>query len=126
MIYKHGAWNEVDKIVSAKELKQLALRVFDYIKSVNYYVNSQNLKSELNQQQKKYEQLKKDSAVELSDRQKEVLALLERGYSNARIADLLGISVATVKTHLVSLFRALNANNRTECVRVAREMRLID
>ena len=47
MIYKHGAWNEVDKIVSAKELKQLALIVFDYIKSVNYYVNSQNLKSEL-------------------------------------------------------------------------------
>lgn len=62
----------------------------------------------------------------ISARQREVLALLERGYSNARIASILDISVATVKTHLVALFRILNSNNRTECIRIARERRLLD
>ena len=62
----------------------------------------------------------------ISARQREVLALLERGYSNARIASILDISVATVKTHLVALFRILNSNNRTECIRIARERHLLD
>lgn len=62
----------------------------------------------------------------VSPRQQEVLALLERGYSNARIASILNISVATVKTHLIALFRALNVNNRTECVRTARAHKLLD
>lgn len=62
----------------------------------------------------------------VSPRQQEVLALLERGYSNARIANILNISVATVKTHLIALFRALDVSNRTECVRTARAQKLLD
>lgn len=62
----------------------------------------------------------------VSPRQQEVLALLERGYSNARIASILNISVATVKTHLIALFRALDVSNRTECVRAARAHKLLD
>ena len=67
-----------------------------------------------------------DQQHTISARQREVLTLLERGYSNARIASILDISVSTVKSHLVSLFRILNSNNRTECIRVARERRLLD
>ena len=62
----------------------------------------------------------------ISPRQHEVLALLERGYSNARIASILNISVATVKTHLIALFRALGVSTRTECVRTARTHKLLD
>lgn len=62
----------------------------------------------------------------VSPRQREVLSLLERGYSNARIASILNISVATVKTHLIALFRALDVSTRTECVRIARAQKLLD
>lgn len=65
------------------------------------------------------------SVENISDRQIEVLRLLELGHSNQRIAEILNISVATVKTHLVALFRALDVNTRTECVRAARERALL-
>ena len=67
-----------------------------------------------------------DDSQAFSARQLEVLSLLERGYSNARIARILDISVATVKSHLVALFKKLNVNNRTECVRAARENDLLN
>ncbi len=70
-----------------------------------------NLKSDLNQQQKKYEQLKKDSAVELSDRQKEVLANLgicgaKKSYTE--IAEAMNISVDGFQTHIYQIKKVLN------------------
>lgn len=77
-----------------------------------------NLKKDVNEENA--------SLFSVSPRQQEVLTLLERGYSNARIASILNISVATVKTHLIALFRALGVSNRTECIRTARARKLLD
>jgi DNA-binding NarL/FixJ family response regulator len=52
----------------------------------------------------------------LTTRQAEVLALLARGLPNKRIASELGLSEATVKVHLLAIFRAMGARNRTEAV----------
>lgn len=62
---------------------------------------------------------------ELSGRQQEVLALLATGCSNQAIAEALGISLATVKTHVNMLFNLLAADNRTACVHQARRLGLI-
>lgn len=56
----------------------------------------------------------------LTPRQREVLSLLARGYSNREIAVELGISVATAKTHVERVLRALDVTNRTEAVWRAR------
>lgn len=61
----------------------------------------------------------------LSQRQREVLELLATGCSNQDIAERLGISAATVKSHVNTLFNLLNADNRTACVHCAREMGLL-
>jgi DNA-binding NarL/FixJ family response regulator len=45
-----------------------------------------------------------------------VLALLARGLPNKLIARALGVSEATVKVHLLAIFRALEVRNRTEAV----------
>ena len=50
----------------------------------------------------------------LTDREEEVLLHVAQGWTNAEIADALHISLSTVKTHLASLMRKLNARNRVE------------
>lgn len=55
-------------------------------------------------------------AAGLTPRQLEVLRLLARGQPNKVIARELGLSEATVKVHLLAIFRVLQARNRTEAV----------
>lgn len=50
----------------------------------------------------------------LSERQRQVLALVGRGLSNKAIAHALGISEATVKQHLTAIMRRLGVTGRTE------------
>lgn len=57
----------------------------------------------------------------LSRRHLDVLDQLERGRSNKDIARLLGLSPATVKTHLAHIYAVLGASNRTEAAMRARE-----
>jgi DNA-binding NarL/FixJ family response regulator len=55
-------------------------------------------------------------AEPLSDRELEVLDLVAEGLSNKLIAQALGISEHTVKTHVASIFAKLGASSRTEAV----------
>jgi DNA-binding NarL/FixJ family response regulator len=50
----------------------------------------------------------------LTGREEEVLIPVARGRTNSEIADDLHISLSTVKTHLASLMRKLDARNRVE------------
>lgn len=62
---------------------------------------------------------------QLSAREVELLTLLETGASNREIASTLFISLATVKTHLIHIYRKLGVDNRTAAVREARVRRLL-
>ena len=62
---------------------------------------------------------------ELSSRQHEILFLITRGLSNDDIASHLGISKASVKTHILALFQKLGAANRTEAVAIALRKHLL-
>ena len=57
----------------------------------------------------------------LSEREREVLALLGCGLSNQAIADELYLSVDTVKTHVRKVFAKLGVNNRTQAALLANE-----
>ena len=50
----------------------------------------------------------------LTSREEAVLIPVAQGWTNHEIADELHISLSTVKTHLASLMRKLNARNRVE------------
>lgn len=54
----------------------------------------------------------------LTDRQREVLALLATGLSNADIALRLHLGVGTVKTHVRDILARLGAKNRVEAARL--------
>lgn len=50
----------------------------------------------------------------LSNREKEVLALIAQGKRNADIAQILEISTSTVQNHIRNLLRKLKVCNRSE------------
>jgi DNA-binding NarL/FixJ family response regulator len=52
----------------------------------------------------------------LTDRQREVLACLLKGHSNARVADELGITEATVKQHVHAVYAAFGVAGRVELI----------
>ncbi|KPQ27331.1 MAG: Response regulator containing a CheY-like receiver domain and an HTH DNA-binding domain [Marinobacter excellens HL-55] len=60
----------------------------------------------------------------LSPREKEVMSLLPRGMSNARIAATLGISPGTVKTHVERILKKLQLEDRTHAAALAVELKL--
>ncbi|WP_137844978.1 response regulator transcription factor [Microbacterium sp. 2FI] len=63
--------------------------------------------------------------VRLTERERDVLRLLDTGASNKQIATALFVSEATVKTHLVHLFDKLAVDSRSRAVALARETGLL-
>jgi len=61
----------------------------------------------------------------LTPRETEILNYIAQGYLNKQIAAELGISEQTIKNHVTSILRKLNANARTEAVVVAIKQGLI-
>ena len=61
----------------------------------------------------------------LTVRETEILNYIAQGYLNKQIAIKLGISEQTIKNHVTSILRKLNANVRTEAVVVAIKQGLI-
>jgi len=62
----------------------------------------------------------------ISKREYEVLCEVALGLSNLEIAAKLFVSESTVKTHISSLLVKLNARRRTEAVKNAKELNIID
>lgn len=52
--------------------------------------------------------------MKITKRQEQVLTYIQKGASNQKIADELGITLATVKVHVGVLLRKYNAKNRTQ------------
>ena len=59
--------------------------------------------------------------VRLTERELDVLRLLDTGSSNREIAKTLFVTEATVKTHLVHIFEKLGADSRARAIAIARD-----
>ncbi|MFO0753592.1 MAG: response regulator transcription factor [Thermodesulfovibrionales bacterium] len=62
----------------------------------------------------------RDAKNLLTEREKEALTLIGRGRSYKEIADLLNISIETVKVHVKNVYGKLQARNKTDALRIAR------
>ena len=61
----------------------------------------------------------------ISKREAEILLLMHEGLSNQQIADKLFISENTIKKHISNIFQKLQVERRTEAVKKALELSII-
>jgi DNA-binding NarL/FixJ family response regulator len=66
------------------------------------------------------------AGLRLTRREVEILRLIARGRTNRQVAAELGISENTVKNHLRSVLAKLSLNRRSQAVRYARQLGLIE
>lgn len=63
---------------------------------------------------------------DLTEKEREILVLLTKGFSNNEISRQLSISIATVKFHLTNIYTKLGAKNRVEAVTIALDHHLVN
>ena len=64
--------------------------------------------------------------IDLTEREREVLALMVQGLTNSQIADQLVVSISTAKFHVSSIISKLGVNSRTEAVALALKQKLVE
>lgn len=68
---------------------------------------------------------KSDDLAALTPRETEILNAISRGFTYAETAQLMGISTATVHTHLKRVYRKLAVSSKTEAIFEANRMGLL-
>lgn len=61
----------------------------------------------------------------LSEREKEVLEMVSRGFMQSEIADIMGVSTNTISTYVKRMYKKLAVNSRIGAINKARELGLI-
>ena len=61
----------------------------------------------------------------LTERELEILQLIERGLSDREIAESLNIAVSTAKKHASTIYGKLGVKRRTQAVAVGRDLGLL-
>lgn len=67
-----------------------------------------------------------DFDLTLTDRQREILQMFADGYHTEKVADALGLSTETIRTHTKRILAKLNANTRTHAVAIAVRAQILD
>jgi ATP/maltotriose-dependent transcriptional regulator MalT len=77
--------------------------------------------------QQKSSEINRDQLLRagISKREGEILLLIHEGLSNQQIADKLFLSEATVKKHISNIFQKLQVDRRTEAIKRALELSII-
>lgn len=118
----------LSKEVTADQLVEIVRRVAKGEHPINESLTARPKVAEHVLQQ--FQELSSRSEAEafispLTPREIEILQYIAQGYLNKQIAAELGISEQTIKNHVTSILRKLNANARTEAVVVAIKQGLI-
>lgn len=127
-VLKAQAGAYLSKEITADQLVDIVRRVSRGEHPINESVTTRPKVAEQVLQQFKVLSARSEAEALISPttpRETEILNYIAQGYLNKQIAAELGISEQTIKNHVTSILRKLNANARTEAVVVAIKQGLI-
>jgi DNA-binding CsgD family transcriptional regulator len=64
--------------------------------------------------------------LNLTNREYEVLQLVTKGNSNSDIANMLFLSLSTVKTHISNLYVKMNVKRRAQAIEKAKRLKIVE
>ena len=84
---------------------------------LQYFIKTYNADSLADRSQKDINELNSYlNQAGISAREKEIVTLIMKGYSNQKISNILFISLSTVKSHVRNIFQKLNVESRFEII----------
>jgi DNA-binding CsgD family transcriptional regulator len=105
----NGDFSEKDLFVLTQIKNHLSYRLYKEYSNSNGSTNDPTVYFNTNYLNDKYN---------LTDREKEVLSLLCKGYSNQEMASQLCISIHTIKKHIRNIYSKLKINSRSELMKI--------
>lgn len=111
-VMRHGASGFVGKSSSSKVL----VRALRKVLAGEVYVPEKYAAFEGNPAQ--------EAKIHLTPTQTRVLELLTEGYSNREIAELLGVTVGTVKMHFFNIYKVLNVGSRAQALIAVKKLKI--
>lgn len=99
-------YDELNMALSKSDLASLLTGLTNCVYIVHSDIHEVRLSSSLFQE------------LGLTKRQNDVIEYVAKGYNNSEIADAMGVSVNTVKTHLATIYKKLGINYRTELANI--------
>ena len=107
-------------VVSILEIGEYAFR-----EEINFSSKDKQHQIKSTMQPSRDNQSDSDSRVVLSEREIEILLLVERGLSDGQIADKIFLSIHTVKWHLRNIYHKLQVRSRTQAVAQAHQQYIL-
>lgn len=101
--------------------KQELLKALEKIAGGGIYFSEEVLQELTRTSQRK----KENAETHLTDREIEIIKLIEKEYSNKQIAETLFISERTVETHRKNIFRKTNTNGVIGLIKYAYERKIV-
>jgi DNA-binding CsgD family transcriptional regulator len=119
----YGAHFHVDHARVAHLMKDLAgaARSLDIAASTYHQLGATSYLNQVDEIRRTTESIRASSALALSDRERDVLALVTAGMSYAQIARDLFITQSTVSYHLGNIYAKANVTSRHQLTELARE-----
>lgn len=113
-------WELIEDLLAKKEISSYFGEFIDSTrKQYLAFRTSKNEKPIRTVRQKKPDE--KSVLLEtISRRERDILSLLAKGYTDKEIASKLSVALSTVKTHNHNLYTKLNVSGRMQCIEVAR------
>ncbi len=129
-----GFKNKLHEVLLAtQQLKTYGLLIEElvyYPDLISYILNEPEINSILDLKLKSYlSDLQptdlKDAPKKITQRELQILNLLQQGYTNQQIAEMFCVTLNTIKMHNKNIFKKLNVKNRLQAVKIASQSGLI-
>ncbi|MDX8339038.1 LuxR C-terminal-related transcriptional regulator [Draconibacterium sp. IB214405] len=114
---------EMHSLFDALESREKRTPFIDKILNGFHYNYGRDVQPAIVKPNKKQKEVSKNSIV--TPRETEILQLIVKGHSNKEIADLLFLSLGTIKTYAYSIYQKIEVKNRVEAINKAYEMGIV-